>query len=63
MLQHFEAIATESALLPDADAAAAATCIDIVDKPMTQLTCIVDGSKFETFFNAVVNLLVIVPVK
>lgn len=63
LLQQFEAIATESALSSDADASVAATCIDIVDKPKTQLTCNVDGSKFESFFNAVVNLLVIVPVK
>lgn len=63
LLQHFEAIPTQSALVPDAAGAAAATCIDIVDKPATQLTCTVDGSKFESFFNAVVNLLVIVPVK
>lgn len=63
LLQHFEAIATELAVSPDAVASVAAICIDIIDKPKTQLSCNVDGSKFESFFSAVVNLLVIVPVK
>lgn len=60
LLQHFEAMPSVAVPIPsngsvaieaDDDAAAA--------QPMP----IVDGSKFESFFDAIVNLLVIIPVK
>lgn len=60
LLQHFEAMpsvavplsSNGSVTIETGDAAAAI-------RPMP----IVDGSKFESFFDAIVNLLVIIPVK
>lgn len=71
LLQQFEAIPSPAAL--EAAAAAAATeqrptssngTIVSIDEPSTSGQPIfVDGSKFESFFDALVNLIVVIPVK
>lgn len=75
LLQHFEAIPSPAAL-EEATAAAAASrsnssnngTIVSIDEPTTSSaagtqTIFVDGSKFESFFDALVNLIVVIPVK
>lgn len=75
LLQHFEAMPTGT----DAATAAATTTgttaetangggavavnIDNDTESKSKLIRPVDGSKFETFFDAIVNLLIIIPVK
>lgn len=60
LLQHFETIPT---------AGVAATALTVGEATLVQvgetLTAAhqVDGSKFESFFDAVVNLIVVIPVK
>lgn len=63
LLQHFEAIPSAEALLASVTQTDS-TKLQIDDKPETQTAPLqVDGSKFESFFDAVVNLIVVIPVK
>lgn len=73
LLQHFEAIPSPAAL-EEATAAASRSnssnngTIVSIDEPTTSSaagtqTIFVDGSKFESFFDALVNLIVVIPVK
>lgn len=74
LLQHFEAMptaGTDAAVQTTTDTtsetpnggAAVAVNIDNDTELKTKLVRPVDGSKFETFFDAIVNLLIIIPVK
>lgn len=70
LLQHFEAMPSEtdaSTTTPTAgqtsNGAAVAVNIDNDTEIKSNLVRPVDGSKFETFFDAIVNLLIIIPVK
>lgn len=62
LLQHFEAIPT---LIPAEIAKNDTAQINVEDTTTSQAQVVrpVDGSKFESFFDAVVNLLIIIPVK
>lgn len=64
LLQHFEAIPTSVATDKSSTDIqnATTTCIN-VDETTPKVIRTVDGSKFESFFDAIVNLLVIIPVK
>lgn len=59
LLQHFEAMPSVSVSLPPNGAVA----IEAGENASVRSMPIVDGSKFESFFDAIVNLLVIIPVK
>ncbi|XP_055316228.1 dymeclin isoform X2 [Sitodiplosis mosellana] len=62
LLQHFEAMpSTATEIVAETSNGTAAIDIDTENKTKPVRT--VDGSKFETFFEAVVNLLIIIPVK
>lgn len=60
LLQHFEAMPTEIDTTTTTNEVA---CVDIDNENTTKPMRTVDGSKFESFFDAIVNLLVIIPVK
>lgn len=60
LLQHFEAMPTITNPTEQTNGAVAVS-IDNENKP--KLVRTIDGSKFETFFDAIVNLLIIIPVK
>lgn len=73
LLQHFEAMptgtdadgistSTNTAETPNGGGAVAVN-IDNDIELKSKLVRPVDGSKFETFFDAIVNLLIIIPVK
>lgn len=59
LLQQFEAMPSVSVSLP----ANGAVAIEAGENASVRPMPIVDGSKFESFFDAIVNLLVIIPVK
>lgn len=59
LLQHFEAMPSETGTKSTDNATSLIVEIDDKIKPMRS----VDGSKFESFFDALVNLLIIIPVK
>lgn len=62
LLQHFEAMpSTTTEIMGETSNGTATINIDTENKTKPVRT--VDGSKFETFFDAVVNLLIIIPVK
>lgn len=64
LLQHFEAISTESATVNTSQKTENdSTCLAINNEIETKSMKSVDGSKFESFFDAIVNLLIIIPVK
>lgn len=79
LLQHFEAMPSNQSVATTAAAAtttnmtetsngggaggAVAVNIDNDSETKSKLIRAVDGSKFETFFDAIVNLLIIIPVK
>lgn len=63
LLQHFEAIPTAEAILASVTQTANITKLQIDENVHTVLPTPVDGSKFESFFDAVVNLIVVIPVK
>lgn len=73
LLQHFEAMptgtidATADTTTPNtvetSNGGAVAVNIDNDTEIKSKLIRPVDGSKFETFFDAIVNLLIIIPVK
>lgn len=58
LLQHFEAIPIN----PTGRTDEAAVSIENVLEPKP-IVVAVDGSKFEAFFDAIVNLIIIIPVK
>lgn len=60
LLQHFEAMPTEASTATNATTD---TNLDIENESERRPMRTVDGSKFESFFDAVVNLLIIIPVK
>ncbi|XP_037950321.1 dymeclin-like [Teleopsis dalmanni] len=69
LLQHFEAIPNAELLRAEEEAAAAgappestAIAVEAVEDT-TKTNIVVDGSKFETFIDAIVNLIVVIPVK
>lgn len=59
LLQHFEAMPSETSTRSTDNATSLIVENDDKTKPMRS----VDGSKFESFFDAIVNLLIIIPVK
>lgn len=75
LLQHFEAVPTHESLSSSVDGenesveANESTAIAIEAKDKSQghakptAMIAIDGSKFETFFDAIVNLIVVIPVK
>lgn len=69
VLQHFEAMPTETDAnnttntVETSNGAAVTLNIDNDNEIKSTLVRPVDGSKFETFFDAIVNLLIIIPVK
>lgn len=70
LLQHFEAMPTDADTATSTNSAetrngggAVAVNIDNDTEVKSKLVRPVDGSKFETFFDAIVNLLIIIPVK
>lgn len=40
-----------------------AVAVNIENEQKTKIVRTIDGSKFETFFDAIVNILIIIPVK
>ncbi|XP_031616769.1 dymeclin isoform X2 [Contarinia nasturtii] len=63
LLQHFEAMPDANILLNGTTTTTTSTTVDIDNENKTKPVRTVDGSKFEAFFDAVVNLLIIIPVK
>lgn len=65
LLQHFEALPAWSALDKSKKSPQTDTQVAIEGEQDATTNSIrpVDGSKFESFFDAIVNLLVIIPVK
>lgn len=59
LLQHFEAMPSETSTRTTDNATRLIVENDDELKPMRS----VDGSKFESFFDAIVHLLIIIPVK
>lgn len=59
LLQHFEAMPSETSTKSTDNA----TCLIVENDDKTKPMRSVDGSKFESFFDAIVNLLIIIPVK
>lgn len=62
LLQHFEAMPSTVNIVAETSNGADAT-VDTDTEHQTNAMRTVDGSKFETFFDAVINLLIIIPVK
>lgn len=60
-MQHFEAMPNVTNITPETTNGIEAVKIENDNKAKPMRT--VDGSKFETFFDAVVNILIIIPVK
>lgn len=60
LLQHFEAMPSVAVPTP---ANGTNIAVESGDGAAARPLPIVDGSKFESFFDAIVNLLVIIPVK
>lgn len=71
LLQHFEALPVQAAdsdeTPSDGTAAGTSTAIPIdmraVEETKAAVAKLVDGSKFETFLEALVNIIVVIPVK
>lgn len=64
LLQHFEAMPTQTnATTDDTSNGDAIVDANASSENQSKPVRTVDGSKFETFFDAVVNLLIIIPVK
>ncbi|XP_053673261.1 dymeclin [Anopheles nili] len=69
LLQHFEALPVQAAdndvATPEAAATSTAVPIDIraVEETKAAVAKLVDGTKFETFLEALVNIIVVIPVK
>lgn len=61
LLQHFEAIPNAKTLTEPSTSDDMSVNID--NEPKSKPIAAVDGSKFESFFDAIVNLLIIIPVK
>ena len=62
LLQHFEAVASND-LLENVHADEVVYVNETGDEVISNTPIIVDGSKFETFIDAIVNLIVVIPVK
>lgn len=67
LLQHFEAVPSSEVLSGEESAANAsestAIAVEATEEEKHKAIVAVDGSKFETFFDAIVNLVVVIPVK
>lgn len=63
LLQHFEAMPSIAAKESTEETNGATTSNADDEDRMKPARPVVDGSKFETFFDAIVNLLIIIPVK
>lgn len=64
LLQHFEAMPCDTTTPNAKDQTNGAVAIGIdSEQKTTKLIRSIDGSKFETFFDAIVNILIIIPVK
>lgn len=67
LLQHFEAMpsvsATDDRATNTSEQTNGAVAVNIETEQKTKLVRSIDGSKFETFFDAIVNILIIIPVK
>lgn len=63
LLQHFEALPTNATDTNPTEQTNGAVAVSIDSESTSKLVRTIDGSKFETFFDAIVNLLVIIPVK
>lgn len=59
LLQHFEAMPSETSTKSTDNA----TCLIVENDDKIKPMRSVDGSKFESFYDALVNLLIIIPVK
>lgn len=63
LLQQFEAIpSTEGLSNSQNDKSTSTTSINLTDKESV-VHKIIDGSKFDAFFDAIVNIIVVIPVK
>lgn len=64
LLQHFEAIPNPEAIeKQSSESTSDAVAVQLEQNHTTPTTVVVDGSKFETFIDAIVNLIVVIPVK
>uniref|UniRef100_A0A8D8I1M1 Dymeclin n=1 Tax=Culex pipiens TaxID=7175 RepID=A0A8D8I1M1_CULPI len=63
LLQHFEALPVQSQDDADVEQGSEAVTVAVTGETRTALAKLIDGTKFETFLEALVNIIVVIPVK